>query len=152
MYTEKIRFLQLLVVIIIASQGIFYFIGCAEAMKHLTVPVFADYRKALDSFIAGRLKVLYYIALALGVTVLILSRQQMSGLVFLCTLVATLCIVMDVLIALKGSIPINNQFNQYPAANVADWRGLQLSWVKLILIRGIFSSTALITLLVSWLW
>ncbi|MBB6108554.1 protein of unknown function [Mucilaginibacter lappiensis] len=152
MYTEKIRLLQLLVVIIIASQGIFYFIGCAEAMKHLTVPVFADYRKALDSFIAGRLRVLYYIALALGITVLMLSRQQMNGLVFLCTLVATLCIVVDVLIALKGSIPINNRFNQYPAGGVSDWRGLQLTWVKLILIRGAFSFTALVALLISWLW
>jgi len=152
MYTEKIRLLQLLVVIIIASQGIFYFIGCAEAMKHLTVPVFADYRKALDSFIAGRLRILYYIALALGITVLILSRQHMNGLIFICTMVATLCIVIDVLIALKGSIPINNQFNQYPASEVSDWRALQLSWVKLILIRGVFSSTALIALLVSWLW
>ena len=151
MYTEKIRLLQLLVVIIIASQGIFYFIGCAEAMKHLTVPVFADYRKALDSVIAGRLRILYYSALILGITVLILSRQHMSGLVFICTLVATICILVDVLLALKESIPINAQFNQYPAGDVSDWRSLQLSWVKLIVIRGVFSSTALVALLVSWL-
>ena len=151
MYTEKIRLLHLLVVIIIASQGIFYFIGCAEAMKHLTVPVFADYRKALDSVIAGRLRILYYAALILGITVLILSRQKMGGLVFICTLVTTICIVVDVLLALKENIPINAQFNQYPAGTVSDWRGLQLSWVKLIVIRGIFSSSALVALLVSWL-
>jgi hypothetical protein len=151
MYAEKIRLLQLLVVFIIASQGVFYFIGCAEAMKHLTVPVFADYRKALDSFIAARLRILYYVALILGLVVLLILRKNMSGLVFICTLVATICIVTDVIIALKGSIPINNKFNLYPAGNISNWRSLQLLWVKLIVIRGLFSTTAFIALLVSWL-
>jgi hypothetical protein len=146
---ERLRLFQLFVTIVIASQGIFYLLGLAEALSNVSVATFAETRKTIDDAIANRLRILYYAALLSGIIVLIFSRNELSGKVFICTLIATVLIVIDIVMALKGSIPINTAFKQYPNGNT-NWAGLQAHWLKLIYYRGVLSATALILLLHSW--
>jgi hypothetical protein len=146
---EKLRLFQLFVTIVIASQGIFYLLGLAGAMSNVSVATFAETRKAIDDAIANRLRILYYAALLSGILVLICSRNDLSGKVFICTMIATLLIIIDIGLALKGSIPINIEFKQYPNSKV-NWSGLQAEWIKLIYYRGVLSTVALIMLLHSW--
>jgi hypothetical protein len=146
---DKLRLFQLFVTILIASQGIFYMLALAEAMKTISVPTFAETRKAIDFVITNRLRFLYYSCLLAGIVILFLSKEDMTGKVFICTLIATLLILVDVLMALKGSIPINNAFQHYPNGNV-NWSELQMRWLRLIVIRGVLSAIALGALLFSW--
>ena len=146
---DKLRIFQLFIVILLASQGIFYLLGIAEAMKGISVETFANYRKAVDLVIADRLRILYYAALATGLVVLFLSRGNIGGKVFICSGMATLLILVDVVLALKVNIPINETFNAYPNAT-ADWKTLQVQWLNFATLRGVCSFGALISLLITW--
>ena len=151
MITEKLRITQLIIVLIIAGQGLFYLLGAAEALKGISTNAFAEQRKAIDTVIAGRLTVLYYIGILLGVAILITLRSNPASPVFILTLFATLLIGADAFVAIKFNVPINNAFKNYPGLTNIDWRALQLEWLKLIVIRGFISITAFIILLLPWL-
>jgi len=147
---DKLRLFQLFITIILASQGIFYILALAEAFKNISVPTFAETRKAIDLVIADRLRFLYYAHLLAGVIILVSCRDNIRGAIFITTLIATVLVLADVILAIKGSVPINNSFQTYPDMN-ADWRALQLTWLKLIVIRGTCTITALAALLFPWL-
>lgn len=151
MIRESLRIAQLVIAILIASQGIFYLLGVAPALKMISIPAFAEQRKAIDSVIAIRLRILYYMALVVGVAVLIAYKDEAAGVAFVCSLVATLLLVADAVLALTLEIPINKLFGKYPGGGQYDWRNLQLSWLRFIVIRGICSSLALCSLLYAWL-
>jgi hypothetical protein len=151
MIRESLRILQLVITILIASQGIFYLLGTASALKKISVPAFAEQRKAIDSVIAIRLRIIYYMSLLVGVAVLIAYKGDAAGVAFVCSLIATLLLVVDAVLALKFEIPINKILGKYPDGTQHDWRSLQLSWLRFIVLRGICSSLALCCLLYSWL-
>lgn len=151
MIRESLRIVQLVITILIASQGIFYLLGITPALKKISVPAFAEQRKAIDSVIAIRLRIIYYMSLVVGIAVLIAYKDEAAGIAFVCSLIATLLLVADAVLALKFEIPINKLFGKYPDGIQYDWRNLQLSWLRFMVIRGICSSLALCSLLYSWL-
>ena len=151
MIRENLRIVQLVITILIASQGIFYLLGVAPALKKISVPAFAEQRKAIDSVIAIRLRIIYYMSLVVGTAVLIAYKEEVTGVAFICSLIATLLLVADAVLALKFEIPINKLFGKYPDGTQYDWGNLQLSWLRFMVFRGICSSLALCSLLYSWL-
>ena len=151
MITEKLRITQLIIALIIAGQGLFYLLGAAEALKGISTSAFAEHRKAIDAVIAGRLTVLYYIGILLGVAILIALRSNPSSPVFILSLLATLLIGADAFVAIKFNVPINNTFKNYTGAGDVNLRVLQLKWLELIAIRGVISISAFTILLLPWL-
>lgn len=151
MITEKLRITQLIIVLIIAGQGLFYLLGAAEALKGISTSAFAEQRKAIDAVIAGRLTVLYYIGILLGVAILIALRSNPANPVFILTLLATLLISADAFVAIKFNVPINNAFKNYTGASDVNLRVLQLKWLELIAMRGVISISAFTILLLPWL-
>lgn len=150
MVLDRLRVVQLIIAIIIASQGIFYILAGAEGLRNISVQAFAEQRKAIDIAIAGRIKVLYYSALLLGIiNLVILGRASFSS-TFMLTLLATLFTLADILMAIKFNVPINNAFASYPEGSIGDWKTLQFDWLKYIVIRGVLAIMAMISLLVSW--
>ncbi|MDQ7947558.1 MAG: hypothetical protein REI78_06475 [Pedobacter sp.] len=148
---NKIRLFQLLIAIVIASQGIFYLLGGASAAKSMSITTFSAFRNAIDQVIASRLRILYYAALVLGLVVLFLLRKEMSGPTFILSLVALLMVMVDIVLALKISLPINKAFHSYPNGHdAATWKNLQFSWIRMIVYRGICAIIALLALLLSW--
>lgn len=150
MVTEKLRVVQLVVFIILASQGMFYFLAGAEALRNVSVPTFAEQRKAIDIVIGSRLQYLYYSALIIGLVIMVLTARNADWRLFGITAIATALIVTDVVLAIKFNIPINKAFHNYPNEGGVDWRYLQISWLRMIVIRGIITCSALFVLLFSW--
>ena len=97
-----------------------------------------------------KLKVLYYGALILAVSVMILMKDRYISLTFLFIVLSTLFTVLDMLLAVKFNIPINKAFRSYPAAS-HDWNDLRARWVNFIVVRGSFSIGAMLLLLGSFL-
>jgi hypothetical protein len=150
MLIEILRIMLLLVTIVLAAQGLFYELGPAAAMKTLSLTTFAEQRVAIDKEISGKLKILYYGALCLGLAVLVLLSMQFNTLTFVCSACATLLTLADVLLARKFNLPINKAFKSYPDGPVP-WRDLQLQWIKFIVIRGSLSIMAMLLQLTPWL-
>lgn len=150
MLTDKLRTIQLIATIIIASQCMFYLLAGAEGLRNVSAETFAEQRKAIDIVIAGRMKILYSIAILSGIVILLLSLRSPIGLTFAYTAIATALLIADMIIALRFNIPINRLFAQFPQGDVTDWRLLQLDWLKYVTIRGVIGATALGVLLAGW--
>lgn len=150
MYISTLRIVHLLLTILIASQGIFYLLGASEAFSKLSIDAFAEQRRNLDLVIANRFKVIYVAALIAGLITLVLYRNAPNEKVFICTLVTTIFIFADMIIAIKVSIPINNIFSKYPEPITADWHSLQIRWIGSMVLRGVFSAISLVVLLFSF--
>ena len=142
---EIFRLLQLLVSIVLASQGIFYLLGLAGAVRDISIPAFAEQRNAIDKHIAGKLKILYYSALSLGVLTMILMKDDYGSWPFLCVALSTAFTAIDMLLAVKYNIPINKAFKSYPGSS-QNWNDLRARWLRFILVRGCFSIGAMLLL------
>ncbi|PTS94166.1 hypothetical protein DBR11_23975 [Pedobacter sp. HMWF019] len=150
MMANKLITVQLVLTIILASQGIFYLMGAAQAYQKLSLHAFSEQRLVLDNVIAIRLKLLYGIALLLGLAVLIGLRKTPLSSMFIGVSAATLFLLADVIIALVINIPINKAFANLAISDIGRGARLQASWLQAVLFRGILSTLALITLLISW--
>lgn len=150
MYTDKLRLFHLILIILIASQGIFYLLGAAEAFRKLSIGSFVEQRKLLDTVIAGRLRIIYPAALTTGLLILFFVRNAPENKVFICTAVATILIFTDTMLAIKYSIQLNNMFLKFSESGSTDWRLLQINWTSCMVARGICSAFALTVTLFSF--
>lgn len=153
MDTDKLRIAHLILVIIIASQGIFYLLGASEAFRKLSTVAFAEQRRLLDGVIASRFRFIYLLTLATGLLIIFLTRHTPQEKTFICTLAATLLLIADIIVALKGNIPVNNMFSNFSPSSPsapADWHFLQVRWISCMVIRGIYSTISLLIILFSF--
>lgn len=148
--SNKLITIQLVLTIIVASQGIFYLFGAAEAYQKLPASVFFQQRLALDQVLASRLKILYILVLITGICAMISLRVNPYSTPFIGTLAATLLLTGDIVIALRVSIPLNKEFTQASITDLANAARLQTMWLDTIAIRGWLSTMALISLLIAW--
>ena len=89
MITLKIlRFLQLLTVLVVASQLMYYLFAMGEALKLISINGFLEQRQAVDALVAKRLRIAYYAALLLTLAVAVCSARQPSSPAFITSVIA----------------------------------------------------------------
>jgi len=152
MFFTSLRTLYLLFYLVVASQGLFYFVGVHKALASISLDAFAEQRKAVDLAVAGPLKFIYIGGLLIGSFALLLFRKHYCTLEYITLAIAFLFMSADVIVASKGNIPINQAFHYYPSSNdLTTWNELREQWLRFILIRGGLSVTGLLTLLAGFI-
>ncbi|GHB75444.1 anthrone oxygenase family protein [Persicitalea jodogahamensis] len=150
MVLKTIQFIQVLLLCIIAGQAFFYLIGGTAGVRYVSVHAFIEQRKAIDIAIGPNLKILYPMCALSGIAVLILLRQQIHTLTFCLSAAALLLVLIDMVIAVKGNVPINQQMMGWTATvHPADWATVRDQWLAYMHWRQGCSITALLCLLVS---
>jgi hypothetical protein len=153
MTTKILRLLQLVVYLIITSQVLFYLIILSDAMKQTSLENFIELRKIVDGLMGTRFRVIYYAGLILTLSVVILLLKKPDSVLFTTSCIALVCLIIDVSIAMKGNIPINNLINTYTAGDTThDWSALRIQWLKLINIRGGFITVGMLSQIAGLLW
>lgn len=153
MTTKIIRILQLSVYLIITSQLLFYLVILSDALKQVSLDNFMELRKIVDGLMTTRFRVIYYAALILTLTVVILSIKNPTSVIFVTSCVALVCLIIDVTLAMRGNVPINSIVNAYsPGDMTHNWAGLRLQWLKLINIRGSFVVLGIVSQLAGLIW
>lgn len=153
MSTTILRVLFILIYLVIVSQGLFYLLALSKAASALSMAAFAELRVAVDSVIDGRLKVLYNLALIIGIVILFMSWKSSSPLLILTSTLALVCIIADVFLALKFNEPINSQFYNYTSENTTvDWEALRAKWLQFLEYRAYIMVTGFLSLLAGFVW
>jgi hypothetical protein len=153
MTTKILRLLQLAVYLIITSQALFYLIILSDAMKQVSLENFIEFRKIVDGLMGTRFRVIYYVGLILTLSVVILLLKKPDSVLFITSCIALVCLIIDVSIAMKGNIPINNLINTYtPGDTTQDWSALRTQWLNLINIRGGFVTVGMLSQIAGLLW
>ena len=150
MVLKTIQFIQVSLLCVIAGQAFFYLIGGTAGVRNVSVGSFIEQRKAIDPVIAPILKILYPLCAITGVLVLILLRQQFYSLTFLLSALALLLVLVDMAVAVKGEVPINQQVIGWTAiAHPDNWATVRDQWLTYMHWRQGCSITALLCLLIS---
>lgn len=147
MTIKMFRLLQIFSYVLVLSQLLFYFFLFSDAMKLISIENFLELRKVVDTQFALRLKSMYYSCLLLTALSLIISARVYTSTFFISSCIAMVCIIADTWIALKGNVPINQQFNHYELKNSVDWQALRIQWLTLINCRAIIVAIGFIALL-----
>ena len=146
-----LRVLYLLVYIVIASQGIFYFLAVAEACQLMPLEGFIEFRKAVESSIETPLRILYSSAVFIAVMLLLFQIRHFNAVVFYTTMLSLSFLIADILLAVTKSIPLNVLIrNSSSPLNHILYEDIRLQWLYYIKFRGVLSVTGLLTMIVGF--
>lgn len=151
MITLLLRIIFLLLFLIIVSQGIFYLFALNKALSGISIDAYAEVRNATDQVIEWRLKLVYPAALVIGFVTTLSLIKNSGTLVLVTTAISLLCVIVDLVLAVKFNVPINSQFHDYPAAaQEVDWVAMRRTWLQILEIRGLVQVFGFLSLLLSW--
>lgn len=150
---KTLRFIHILSYLVITGQLMYYFFVMGDALKAIGIDNFVEQRKIVDPLVQQRHAPVYYACLLLSVLVVILLAKNWRSPLFISGLIALLCLVVDVMLATKESIPINSVINNTPTGTPGiDWEGLRTQWLYLIRLRGAISMAGFVSLLAGVFW
>ena len=140
----------LLLYLVVVSQGIFYLFAASKAFSGVSIHAYAEVRNSIDQVIEWPLKFVYPATLLLGLVVVLFSMKAPGSLVFITTVIAFVCVVVDVALAVKFNMPINEQFHAYNLGMQGiDWESLRQRWLQFIEYRAVVQVVGFMALLVG---
>jgi len=150
----SLRFLYLLFYIALASQGLFYWLGPANALEHISLESFIEQRKAVDLAIGNTLRVLYLLTVLGALTLLVLHLKESKSWLFAILCFSFLCVSIDLWLALTKSMPLNAFFNQHinGSMDLNGYAEARIQWLYYIRLRGVILFMGLLSLLGSMRW
>lgn len=149
---KLIEFVYLASYVIISSQLIYYLLVMSDALKLISIDNFMELRKTIDPIFKKRLSFVYYACLSLNIVLLVMRRGDLFSISYAALIVAFLCLVADLLIAIKGNIPVNNHITNYVSGSIEyNWHALRKDWLNYITWRGIANFIGMLSLIAGML-
>lgn len=150
MTTKIILAITLLVYAIIASQAFMYMLSLKQVQLNLGANSYTEIRQLIDVSMRASFKYVIYAAILANVLLVILAAKTPSSLVFITATIALLALVAEIVLTLKGNLPINDVINTWSTDNVpANWTSFRDKWFTIFQYRQIASITGFISLLIG---
>src|SRR5690606_37311414 len=130
MKLHTLRTLYLLLYLFIASQGMFYLIGINKALFNISISAFIEQSKSIDAAIGDPLRILYFSSIGIAILLLFFTFRTPGSVIFITVLLSLLCILADVSLAVKKSIPLNEIINNYPSNQDPDMQIVRTEWLS----------------------
>jgi hypothetical protein len=149
--TTKIIFtITLLAYAMIASQAFMYILSLKQVQLNLGANAYTEIRKLTDTSMRASFKYVIYTALLANVLLVIVTAKAPASLVFISATIALVALVAEILLTLKGNLPINDVINTWSADNVpANWSALREKWFTIFQYRQIAGITGFVSLLIG---
>lgn len=107
-----------------------YMIALRNVQMNLNAPHYIQMRKLLDKNFRKKYSLIVYTALASATCTMILCSTPPQSILFISICLAWLMLVTDVLITIKGNMPINNIINSWSEADYpSDWEKYRSKWL-----------------------
>jgi hypothetical protein len=150
MITKIILAITLLAYAMIASQAFMYMLSLKQVQLNLGADSYTEIRKLTDISMRASFKYVIYAALLANVLLVLLAAKAPSSLVFCTATIALLALVAEIVLTLKGNLPINDIINTWSADSVpANWTAFRDKWFTIFQYRQIASITGFISLLIG---
>jgi len=148
MVIKTIRLLHLLSYMLVTSQVLFYLFILSDALKVISLDSFFEQRKAIDSLMLGRFKLMYYSCLVLSLGIVFLSARNPSSPFFISSLVALIFLIVDLVITIKVSMPLNSIAHTYATGSEsANWEAVRIEWLNYMKYRGVAIMIGMVSLI-----
>jgi hypothetical protein len=151
MIVNIIFLVTLLAYSIIASQSFMYILALKEVQLKLGAASYTELRKLIDNSMRKNFKYVVYAALLFNLALVVIATIKCPGsLLFITAAIAFVALVADILLTLKGNLPINDIINTWSPGNYpANWADYRKNWFHIFLYRQIANITGFLSLLIA---
>ena len=141
-------FITMILYAIVISQSLFYLLAMTDVLKKMQPATYIESRKLIDKNLRGSLASVYYLALAASFLLTAFCVTNPSGMLFICAVIASVSLIIDVTLSLKGNVPINNIINSWSTSDYpADWNQYRFKWFTIYHARQAVNIIGFISLL-----
>lgn len=117
---------------------------------NLNAPHYIQMRKLLDKNFRKKYSLIVYTALASATCTMILCSTAPGSMLFISICLAWLMLVTDVLITIKGNMPINNIINSWSEADYPpEWEKYRSKWLFYFSQRQVVVTTGYTALIIA---
>lgn len=150
MTTKIIYIITLLAYAMIASQAFMYILSLKQVQLNLNASSYTEIRKLIDISMRASFKYVIYAALLANVLLVITTLKTPTSLVFITVTIALVALAAEILLTLKGNLPINDVINTWSADTIpANWADIRDKWFTIFQYRQIASITGFVSLLIG---
>ena len=145
-----IIFINLLAYSIIVSQSFSYIIALTDVQKNLSAASYIELRKLLDANFRKKFGIVVYTTLISSTLLTVLSAMNPTCLLFISSAIGLAALIIDILLMLKGNMPINNMINTWTSENhPADWKSYRAKWLSTFKKRQIANIIGFLSILIG---
>ena len=147
MITEIILAITLIAYSATVSQSYMYIIALKNVQNAMKAPAYIELRKLLDINFRANYKYVVYSALISNLCLVVENIQSANNLFFILSAISFLALVADVVLTLKGNVPINKTINTWSPGNYPDnWESYRERWLRIFYYREIATIAGFICL------
>ncbi len=148
MQTRIILLFTLIAYSIIVSQSYMYMIALKNVQTSMPANAYIEFRKLLDAGFRANFKFAVYAVLLANLILVAYTAKSPGSLLFITATIAFICLVTDVLLMMKGNMPINNLINTWSADDYpANWAMYRTKWLQVFQYRQLANIIGFISLL-----
>ncbi|MBL7742090.1 MAG: hypothetical protein JNN00_01325 [Chitinophagaceae bacterium] len=145
-------FITLVLYAVVISQAFFYLLAMSNVTKNLQPAAYIESRHLLDKNLQQTLKTVYYLTLSSSILLVSFCVTNPSGWLFICSVIALLSLVADIVLTLKGNVPLNKIINTWTLSDYpADWKDYRAKWLSIYHIRQVVNIIGFISLLTGFI-
>jgi hypothetical protein len=141
-------FITILLYAFVISQSFFYILAMSNVLKNMQPATYIESRKLLDKNLRGSLPVVYYSALIASIALTTFCVINPSGVLFICSVIALAALIADLVLTVKGNMPINETINTWTASDYpANWKEYRSKWFMVYNMRQVVNIIGFVSLL-----
>ena len=150
MATKILFAITILAYAIIVSQAFMYILSLRSVQANLDARAYIQLRKLTDTSMRRTFKYVIYVALLANLMLVVATARTPDSLHFVSSTIALVALIAEVLLALKGNIPLNDVINGWSGDNFpADWASVREKWFVVFQYRQIVTITGFVALLIG---
>lgn len=132
----------------IVAQSFFYILAMSKASKKMKAAAYIETRQLIDHQLRTTLSLVYYSAVTASIALIAFCVVNPGGLLFTCAIIALGALIVDVVLALSGNVPLNRTIDTWTStAYPQNWQQVRAKWFTLYHIRQAFNIGGFIILL-----
>ncbi|MBK9734347.1 MAG: hypothetical protein IPO92_05005 [Saprospiraceae bacterium] len=149
--TIKIIFaITLFAYAMIASQAFMYMLSLKQMQLSLGANAYTEVRKLIDVSMRSSFKYVIYTALLANVSLVLATIKTPTSLVFTSATIALIALIVEIILTLKGNLPINDVINVWSVDHIpTNWSEIRDKWFTIYSYRQIVSITGFVSLVVG---
>jgi len=133
---------------IIVAQSFMYIVALKNVQNHMNARSYIELRKLLDANFRANYKYAVYAALVTNLILVLVNIQSPGSLLFISSTIAFIALIADVVLMMKGNMPINNLINTWTTDTYpATWSDYRKKWLRIFYYREIATITGFISLI-----
>ena len=150
MEIKVVMLINLLAYSFIVSQSFSYIIALRNVQRNMQPESYIEMRKLLDKNYQVKFRIVIYVTLLTCSVLTLLSSMHLTGLLFITSAIALAGLIIEIVLTLKGNVPINKVINTWTAESYPlNWQEYRTKWLSIFAKRQVINIIGFLSLLIG---